>query len=280
MVSRHVRRLAEQRVEIRQRSILDGGWSRFQNRALLSQYTYLEKDTKRSVDKQGRVVKTEVEVYEMYPSLEPGLGYERLITRNGQPVDPRELEKKDRQHQKKVLEWQRLLETDPAEKKKRTAKAAEERRKEDEAIDDALALYSFSIKGRETIDGHGAIVLDFRPKPDAAVKTDSGRILKKVAGRAWINETDHQLIRVDAEVIDTISFGFGVLAKLNKGAHALFQRRFVNNEIWLPAEASFTGSARVLLFKGLRIDTSSEYSGYKKFSVDTSTSFAPPLSPP
>ncbi len=55
-----------------------------------------------------------------------------------------------------------------------------------------------------------------------------------------------------------------MLARLNPGAHAMFQRRLVNNEIWLPAQVHFTGSARVLLVKGVRVDTTSEYSGLQE----------------
>jgi hypothetical protein len=49
----------------------------------------------------------------------------------------------------------------------------------------------------------------------------------------------------------------------------------VNGELWLPSEARFRGRARVLLVKGLRIDSLSEYSDYKKFEVETETAITP-----
>ena len=247
------------------------------DRVLLSQYTYLQKSTENSLDKTGRVTKTEVEISQIYPSLEENLSYERLIVKDGKPTDPKELEKKDREQQKKVLDWTRKLERETsAEKEKRLAKLAEERRKEDESLDEVFRLYAVSMKGREVVDGRDAIVLDFRARPDFKVTTDAGKVLKKLAGRAWVDERAHELVRLDVELIDTISIGFGVLARLNKGSHLMFQRRLVNGEIWLPGEARFTGSARVLLVKGLRVEIVNEYSDYKKFSVDTATSFSPP----
>jgi hypothetical protein len=251
------------------------------DRVLLSQYTYLEKRTENNLDKKGRVTKTEVEVREMYPALDQDLGYERLISRNGKPVDPKDLEEKDGEQQRKVLERVRKMERETAvEKEKRLAKVAEERRKENESIDEAFALYAVSMKGRDVVDGHEAIVLEFRARPGFKVKTDAGKILKKLSGRAWINELDHELIRIEVDLVDTFSIGFGMFAKLNPGAHAIFQRRLVNNEIWLPAETRFTGTARVLLVKGMRMDISSEYSAYKKFSVETATSFSSPKPTP
>ena len=247
------------------------------DRVLLSQYTYLEKSTQKSLDKKGAVTKTEVEVSEVYPSLDQELSYIRVISKNGTPTDPKELEKKDREQQKKVLERMGKVERDSAaQKEKRQARIAEERRKEDETIDEAFALYAVTMKGREVVDGHDAIVLEFRPRPNFKTKTDNGKTLKKLTGRVWVDERDHELIRIELNLEDTISIGLGVLARLNPGAHAMYQRRLVNNEIWLPAEVRYTGSARVMLFKGIRLDVASEYSGYKKFSVDTATTFSGP----
>jgi hypothetical protein len=244
------------------------------DRLLLSQYTYTARTTERELDAKGNTKKTDVEVYEVYPSLEEGETYERLIERNGKPIDPKELAKKDREHEKKAAERARKLEREgTSEREKRLAKEAEERRKEDEAIDEMFRLYQIEMLGREEQEGHSTIVLRFAPRPDFQTRTDSGKILKKLAGRAWVNESDHELIRIEAELIDNLSFGMGVLARLNKGAKAYFQRRRVNGEIWLPAEARFTGTGRLLLLKGLRVDQSMEFSDYRKFTVETSVSY-------
>ena len=113
------------------------------------------------------------------------------------------------------------------------------------------------------------------PRPAVEAVTREGKIFKKFAGRAWIDEEDRQLVRVEAELIDDFSIGFGFIAKLRKGARAELLRRKINHEIWLPAEARFAGNARVLLFRGLHIDTLSEYSDYKKFTVGTEAAVTP-----
>ena len=35
---------------------------------------------------------------------------------------------------------------------------------------------------------------------------------------AWISESDYELVRLEAEAIDNVPFGLGVLARLHKGA--------------------------------------------------------------
>jgi hypothetical protein len=63
---------------------------------------------------------------------------------------------------------------------------------------------------------------------------------------------------------------------VHKGTIGTYQRRKVNNEIWLPEQVTWTASARVLLLKRLRLRGVAEFSGYRKFSVDTSTTCTSP----
>jgi hypothetical protein len=240
------------------------------DRLLLSQYTFTEKDIERNLDKDGKVKSTDEEIHEIYPSLEEGLTYERLISKNGKPLSQKDLDKQDRKHDKKMQERAQQLEREgTSERAKRLAKEAEEKRKEEETLDDLFRLYEIRMAGRETQNGYQAILLTFDPRPEYKPRTRDGKFLEKIKGRAWICEEDHQLVRIEATLIDNLTLGMGVLARLNKGATAVFERRKVNNEIWLPAQARFTGSARLLLLKGMRIDASSEYSDYRKFTVET-----------
>ena len=69
--------------------------------------------------------------------------------------------------------------------------------------------------------------------------------MRHFAGKAWVSETEYELVRLEAEAIETASFGLGLLARVHKGSKAAFERRKVNGEEWLPASASYTASARV-----------------------------------
>jgi hypothetical protein len=244
------------------------------DRLLLSRYTYIEKDADRHVDKEGQVRKTEEAVYEVYPSVEERLTYRRLISKNGNPVKAEELEEKDREHDRLIQEKNGRLKVDgDSTWAKRLTRQAEAKREEERTIDELFRLYDITLVGRKTVEGQIAIALAFQPQSNYRAQTREGKILEKIAGRAWFGEQDYQLIRVEAELIDNVSIGLGMLARFNKGAKAVLQRRRINDEIWLPAESHFSGTARFLLFKGLRIDASSEYSDYKKFSVETSVDY-------
>jgi hypothetical protein len=71
----------------------------------------------------------------------------------------------------------------------------------------------------------------------------------------------------------------GLLARLHKGSQLWFQRRKVNGEVWLPAAVHYSMSARVGLLAVMRRGGIIEFSNYKKFGVDTSTTIALPRKP-
>jgi hypothetical protein len=63
---------------------------------------------------------------------------------------------------------------------------------------------------------------------------------------------------------------------VHKGSRAMFERRKVNGEEWLPASASYTASARLFLVRRMRVGGVSEFADYRKFTVATETHVAQP----
>lgn len=239
---------------------------------LLEQYTFTERRVERRFDAKGRVKKETHEVCEVYPSARPRRTYRRVVERNGRRLSEKELAEQDRDYEKKIP---KAPEEGEAAEAKRRERQARRERQEREIVDELFRVYDIAITGRELVEGRSAIVVTFQPRPGVKPSNRSGKILQKFAGRAWVDEEDRQVVRADGKLLDTFSYGLGVLARLYKGATASFQRRKVNGEVWLPAEARFTGHARLLLLKGLRIDSLSEYSDYKKFNVMTDTAIEP-----
>jgi hypothetical protein len=239
---------------------------------LLEQYTFTERRIERRFDAKGGVKKETHEVCEVYPSARPRRTYRKVVERNGRRLSEKELAEQDRDYEKKLP---KTLEEGEAAEAKRRERQARRERKEREIVDELFRIYDIAIAGREAVEGRSAIVVTFRPRPAVKPSNRAGKILQKFAGRAWVDEEDRQVVRAEGELLDTFTYGLGVLARLYKGATASFQRRKVNGEVWLPAEARFTGHARLLLLKGLRIDSLSEYSDYKKFNVMTDTAIEP-----
>jgi hypothetical protein len=136
-------------------------------------------------------------------------------------------------------------------------------------VDELFRMDAIEVVGRESINGRSACVVEFRPRPEYEPRTQGGKVLKKIAGRAWIDEEDLQLVRVEGELLDGLGVGPGRIFRLKKGAKAFFERRKLNGEAWLPIEGRFVGVAKVLFVTVGRVDVRSRYSDHKKFSVAT-----------
>jgi hypothetical protein len=241
-----------------------------------SGYMFVERQIEQKLDGAGRLKDESVKVFEVYPGLPGQDRYRRLIEEHGKPVPPDTLERHDRDRKKEVESYTRRISTS-AERQKELRQGEKERQRYRAAVDDLFRIYDIHMVRRELLEGHETIVATLTPKERVKPQTDDGKIMQHFKARAWISESDYELVRVEIEAIDDLSFGWGLLARVHKGTVATYQRRKVNNEAWLPEQVTWTASARVLLVKSLRLRGVAEYSGYRKFTVDTSTTYLSPL---
>ncbi|HEX4999258.1 MAG TPA: hypothetical protein VFY29_13610 [Terriglobia bacterium] len=234
---------------------------------LLADYTYSERETQMDLDSSGKTKKTETKTYQVLHGAEDWQTYRRLMSKDGKPLSVKELEKQDREEADRVAKEERKR-AGWSDSKRKEEKAKDDR-KEQEIIDDIFALYDIRLVRRETIDGRAVILVTYTPKDGFKPKTDEGKMLQHISGRAWIAEDDRQLARLEAETKETISMGAGILARVSKGSTFMFERRKINDEIWLPMRAEFHVSARLLLIKGVNQRQVIEYSDHRKYTVDT-----------
>jgi hypothetical protein len=238
---------------------------------LLSRYTYTENETEITLDSKGKIKKTETNVYHVFHGTEEWQTYERQVSKNGVPLTQKELEKQDRKERERVEnETRKRASWSEAKRKQEKAKAEREER---ESTDDIFATFEYQLVRREMLNGVSAILVNFKPKKNYKPKTGDAKNLQHVAGRAWIAEDDHQLVKLEAEVIDQIKIGAGLLAKLQKGSTLALELLKINDEIWLPVKFEMLLNGRLLLLKGLNMRIIVEFSEHKKFNVDTILDF-------
>jgi hypothetical protein len=240
-----------------------------------SGYVFNERRVEQKVNAAGRVTSESVKVYEVYPGLPDEDRYRRLIEENGQATPPDKLAKQDSERRKKAEEYARKQAV-ASERQKSARKLDKARREYSAAVEDIFRIYDIQMLRREPIGGIDTILATLTPKPGARPQTDDGKIMRHFRARAWISESDYELVRVEIEAIDNLSFGLGLLARVDKGTVATYERRKVNGETWLPAEVTWTASARVLLLRRLRLRGVSEFSNYRRYSVDTTTTITAP----
>jgi len=131
-------------------------------------------------------------------------------------------------------------------------------------VDDVAATLDISMSRRERLDGRDAIVAVFKARRDAKPQTREGRIARDFSGEIWIDELTREVTRIDAKAIDDVAFGYGVLARLNKGATITLRRELVHGNLWLPVSMRFSGEGRALLLRKLTIDFAVDWFDYRK----------------
>lgn len=240
-----------------------------------SGYMFLERRIEQKLDSGGRPTSESTKVFEVYPGLPGEERYRRLIEENGRVLAPPKLAQGDLERQKHVEAYAKAQASE-SQRRKAARENDKARRRYQAAIDDLFRIYDIRMVRRESIDGHDTIFATLNPKEGVKPQTDDGEIMRHFKARAWISESDYELVRVEIEGISDLSFGMGILARVHAGTIASFERRKVNNEVWLPAKVTWSASGRLLLVRRLRLRGISEFSGYRKFSVDTTTTYTQP----
>jgi hypothetical protein len=240
-----------------------------------SGYMFMERRTEQKVDSSGRPTSESIKVFEIYPGLPGESRYRRLVEEDGRRVVPGKLAQQDRERQQNVESFVRAQNSE-SQRQKMARENEKARRRYSAAIDDLFRIYDIRMIRREAIDGHDAILATLIPKEGVRPLTDDGKIMRNFKARAWVSESDYELVRVEVEAIRDLSFGLGLLARVHEGTVATYERRKVNNEVWLPAKVTWTASGRLFLLRRLRLRGTSEFSSYRKFTVDTSTTYGTP----
>jgi hypothetical protein len=191
-------------------------------------FAYKERRTELNLNPFGRLGTSGVRVREVTPIEDGSAVTIRVIERDGKPV------------------------ADSAPVRRPMRMSTRGRR----VVDDVAATLDVSMNRREHLDGRDAIVAVFKARRDAKPQTREGRIARNFTGEIWIDEQMREVFRIDAKAVDDVAFGYGVLARLNKGATVTLRRELVQGNLWLPVSMRFNGEGRALLLRKLTIDFS------------------------
>ena len=229
------------------------------NFELLKNYTYTETNEDREYDKAGHLKKTESETYEVL--VLGGREYGKLIARNGKPLSDNDARKVQ---EKLDRELKRRENETPQEK----ARLEKERQKQREFANELPAAFDFRLIGEETVSGRPVWVISGEPKPGYRARDPLAKVVTKMRGKIWIDKTELQWVRVEAESIGSISFGLG-LVRIGPGSVVRFEQTRVNDEVWLPSSGNIKVNARLALLKGLHEEVDFRFQDYKKFQAQS-----------
>src|SRR5579863_2217963 len=226
-------------------------------------YTYVEREENRRLDGKGQVKSTETKTYDVMEIY--GDQVQKLISKDDEPLSDKDARKEDEKIQKLIDKRRNESDSDREKRLKKEEKDREEGRQFVREVADA---YDFRFVGIENIEGRDNYVIDAEPKPGYEPKMKEAKILPKFRFRAWIDKDEIQWKKLDAECIDTVSFGL-FLFRLHKGSRAMIEQTRVNNEVWLQQHISATVGGRIALMKSLDVAIDVTDRDYKKFGSNT-----------
>jgi len=241
-------------------------------------YTFTQKITEREMDDKGRLKKEKVSVYEVYPVIDFG-SVRKLVSEDGVPLTAERAAKEER----RVAELLEKAEREaPKNKERRERERAERRAKqraraggsgEEEEEDVGIATFLRACElispRRERFREREVIVFDFRPRAGFKPSNRAETLISKLSGVIWVDPSERQVMRLEGRLVDSFKVGGGLLASVKPGSAFVFEQTRLEDGVWLPRFSQINASARVMVFAGMTINETHEFSDYKRFSTKT-----------
>jgi len=171
----------------------------------------------------------------------------RTIAKNDQPLSAEEAAKQEERLRKQV----EVMRKNPP--KPRSESEASWMRELPEAL-------KFRKVGTELRNGRQTDVLEFEPHPDYKAKQFRAKVFERIRGKVWLDQADGELAKLDVLVFDSISMGFGILGRLDKGTHFELERKKWDIGVWFEEWQRVRFDVRILLIKSVRQEIETRWS--------------------
>lgn len=230
-------------------------------------YLYRTRNDRRELDAGGKVASQSSYVWERIEV--DGFPFGRTLERDGKPLTERERAGEEKAIRTRLAELKAPVQTAGAGHgggggAPRRGPAGGGGGGQDwfKEFPDAL---DYRLLGEVVLNGRPTLHLAASPRPGYQAKNMRARVFEKMKGELWIDRETSELAKVDAEMFDTVSVGFGVLGKIEKGTRFSMRRRMMTaaDSHWFTEERTIRFSARVLLLKTIRTESTSLLSDYR-----------------
>jgi hypothetical protein len=165
----------------------------------------------------------------------------RTLLINGQPLTA-EQRAADEARMKKLVE-------DPSERAKRDKRAKED---EDKGVQMFKAIpdaFIFKYEGAE----NGQVRLSFFPNPHYNAPTRELQVFRSLSGMIWIDRAALRMSRLDGSLFEDVTFGWGLLGRLNKGGTFSVRQSRVGDDHWEIVALDVKMAGHAVIFKTINV---------------------------
>lgn len=203
-----------------------------------------------------------------------------LVQKDGKALTEEEQKKENEKTGKRIEELQKHEAKKEAKQERDKEQGKEEKDNDHPGLEVFLRACRFLNPRRERFRGREVLVFDFEPNPGFQPHRLEEKVVQKLAGVVWIDESALNVARLEAHFVGDMKIGGGLLATVQKGTNLIIEQAFIKNEVWLPTYEEAHVGARVLMLKGLKLSEVTRYSDYEKFNVETLAAIGKPKEMP
>jgi hypothetical protein len=140
------------------------------------------------------------------------------------------------------------------------------------ALPDAFRYeYVGAEPGTAAVGGMGAQLfrLKFTPNPSYNAPTRVEQVLAGMQGYLLIDANQHRIAKIDGTLFREVSFGWGIIGRLDKGGGFQVEQADVGDGAWEITEMDLHITGKVLIFKSLNYTTNEVFSDFQRVPDDT-----------
>ena len=201
------------------------------------------------LNKQAQPTKIEKRLYQVLPM--GNVRYERLLEKDGAPLNQKEQASERRKEQK----FRRRLEKDRDSGKSNESEVRFNR----ELVD----RYRFRLEGTGELHGRKVYRVSFEPKSGKLpVRRRIDRALNNSRGHVWLDQESYEIVRIEFELIRPTRIWWGILGSISR-VDGMLDRKEGEDGIWFPSYFRLYLKGRIL-FKSIHGRQESHWSDFKR----------------
>ena len=141
--------------------------------------------------------------------------------------------------------------------------------------------FFFDFVGRE----NGLLGFDFRPNPDFSPKDRETQMYRGMEGKVWVEPVHERIVQVQGKLVKDVSFGWGIVGRLNKGGIYEISQTQLSPGIWRITTLNVDVKGRMFFlnsFRFMRRESNSHFravSASLTYPAAVQTLLASPLLP-
>ncbi len=223
------------------------------------QYSRLERDTKTKIDSDGNAKASHSKTFQV--TMIESSPYYHLLELDHEPLPPAQAQQ---ERDRLSREIQRRKHESPDQRRARISKYQSDRAEEHLLMQQMVDAFTFKLNREEQIQGVDCYLLDANPNPDYTPPVEKARVLLGMKGHLWIDKAEYHWVKVEAEVINPVQFGF-FIAQVRPGTRFELEQAPVGG-VWLPKRFAETVNASLFGIYGMRSRQEEVYSDYRLIS--------------